>query len=155
MDALLPGKRLILFSTGTGIALFASVIRDPETYKKLDEVILTHTCRKKNEFDFGKELIDEINHDELLSELVELKLSLISTTTREPSRFMGRLTDWLDDARFTNHTGRKLNVATDRVMICGSIEMLKGHKSICEKTGMVEGSNSEPGHFVIEKAFVD
>ena len=155
LDALLPARRLILFSTGTGIAPFSSLIRDPEIYEKFDEVILTHTCRQNTELNFGKMLINEISNDELLSEFVGSKLSLISTTTREPSHLMGRLTDWLNDSRFTKYTGNKLNVVSDRVMICGSLDMLKSHKTICERTGMVEGSNSEPGHFVIEKAFVD
>ena len=155
LDALLPARRLILFSTGTGIAPFASVIRDPETYEKFESVILTQTCRKNAELNYGKALVEEINSDELLSEFIGTKLLSISTTTREPSKLTGRLTDWLKDDRFSEFTGGKLNSITDRVMICGSMEMLKDHKAICEKAGMVEGSNSEPGHFVIEKAFVD
>ena len=155
LDALLPGKRLVLFSTGTGIAPFASVIRDPETYEKFDEVILTQTCREKGELDFARMLLDDIKCDELLSEIVGTKLSLISTTTRENSQLMGRLTDWLEDGRFKSYTGDALNVHWDRVMICGSMDMLKSHKDICEGIGMREGSNTEPGHFVIEKAFVD
>ena len=155
LDALIPGKRLALFSTGTGIAPFASIIRDPDTYDKFDEVIVTHTCRDINELDFGKALINDIKSDSLLSEIVGTKLKLISTTTRESSEHVGRITDWLTDNRFESFTGKALNLATDRVMICGSLEMIKSHKEICEKVGMLEGSNSEPGHFVIEKAFVD
>ncbi|MBL4807559.1 MAG: ferredoxin--NADP reductase [Rhodobacteraceae bacterium] len=154
-DALTPGKRLILLSTGTGIAPFASTIRDPETYEKFDEIILTQTCRDVNELDYGKHLMAEITEDELLQELVGDKLRLISTTTREHSDTMGRMTDWLNDGRFEAATGAALNPKTDRVMICGSMDMLKQHKEICEAAGMVEGSNSEPGDFVIEKAFVD
>ena len=155
LDALLPGKRLILFSTGTGIAPFSSIIRDPETYEKFDQVILTQTCRDGGELDFGRTLVNDINSDELLSEIIEKKLILISTTTREQSLLMGRLTDWLGDKRFESHTGKAINFDFDRVMICGSLEMLKSHKGICEGIGMREGSNSDPGHFVIEKAFVD
>ncbi len=154
-DALVPGKRLILFSTGTGIAPFASTIRDPETYEKFDEVILTQTCREVKELDFGKHLVAEIESDELLSEVVDGKLRYIATTTREDSEKMGRMTDWLRDGRFEAETGAALNPETDRVMICGSMEMLQEHKQICEEAGMTEGSNSEPGQFVIEKAFVD
>ncbi|MXU65617.1 ferredoxin--NADP reductase [Oceanomicrobium pacificus] len=154
-DALLPGKRLILFSTGTGIAPFASTIRDPETYEKFDEVILTQTCRELHELDFGHHLVAQIREDELLSELVGDKLRFIATTTREESPQMGRMTDWLRDGRFAEATGAALDAETDRVMICGSMAMLQDHKAICEAAGMVEGSNSEPGAFVIEKAFVD
>lgn len=154
-DALLPGKRLIMFSTGTGIAPFASVMRDPETYEKFDEVILTQTCRKVKELDYGKSLIAEIASDELLQEVVGDKLRYICTTTREDSANMGRMTDWLKDSRFANATGAPLSPETDRVMICGSKAMLAEHKSICLSAGMEEGSNSEPGQFVIEKAYVD
>ncbi len=155
LDALLPSKRLILFSTGTGIAPFLSVIRDPETYEKFNQVILTHTCRFEDELEYGKKIFESIKSDNLLSEFVGDKLLLISTTTRESSSFMGRMTQWLLDGKFERFTGKDLNVDTDRVMICGSLEMLKEHKAICLKKGMIEGSNSAPGHFVIEKAFVD
>jgi ferredoxin--NADP+ reductase len=154
-DALLPGKRLFLFSTGTGIAPFASVIRDPETYEKFDQVILTQTCRSAHELDYGKALVEGINGDELLHELVGDKLVHIATTTREDSPQMGRMTDWIRDGRLSEAVGGDLNPETDRVMICGSMAMLKDHKEICEELGFVEGSNSEPGQFVIEKAFVD
>ena len=155
LDALLPGKRLVLFSTGTGIAPFASVIQDPDTYEKFERVVLTHTCRYDTELEFGRSLIIEIKSHELLSEIVGDKLSLISTTTRDSSNLTGRLPDWLNDGRFASYTGAEFNVSSDRAMICGSMEMLKSHKEICEKNGMIEGSNSEPGDFVIEKAFVD
>ena len=154
-DALLPGKRLFLFSTGTGIAPFASVIRDPETYEKFDQVILTHTCREAHELDYGLDLVAKIRSDELLSEVVGDKLTHIATTTREDSPQMGRMTDWIRDGRLAAATGGPLDPATDRVMICGSMAMLQEHKALCEAAGMIEGANSEPGHFVIEKAFVD
>ena len=155
LDALLPGRRLILFSTGTGIAPFASVIRDPETYEKFDEIILTHTCRYNQELDYGRSILKGIKDDEILQSFVDGKLMLISTSTRERSKNEGRITQWLKEGRFEHETGQGLNCETDRVMICGSLEMLSDHKSICEKLGMTEGANSKPGHFVIEKAFVD
>ena len=154
-DALLPGRRLFLFSTGTGIAPFASIIRDPETYEKFDRVVLTHTCRELAELGFGKDLIQRIAGDELLSEMVGDKLTLISTTTREASPHTGRMTDWIRDGRLAEAVGGALDPATDRVMICGSMAMLQDHKALCEAAGFTEGSNSEPGQFVIEKAFVD
>lgn len=154
-DALTPGKRLFLFSTGTGIAPFASLIREPETYERFDQVILTQTCRQVGELAYGYDLIDRIAGDELLSEMVGDKLTHIATTTREPSPAMGRMTDWIRDGRLAAATGGPLDPATDRVMICGSLAMLQEHKTLCEAAGMQEGSNSEPGQFVIEKAFVD
>ncbi|MFQ8431956.1 ferredoxin--NADP reductase [Amaricoccus sp. W119] len=154
-DALLPAKRLFLFSTGTGIAPFASVIRDPDTYERFEEVVLTQTCRDVGELDYGHALMKEVREDELLREVVGDKLRFLATTTRQPSELMGRMTDWIRDGRFAEATGAPLNPETDRVMICGSMAMLQDHKALCEAAGMLEGSNSEPGHFVIEKAFVD
>mgnify|MGYP002396023798 CR=1 FL=1 len=154
-DALLPGKRLFLFSTGTGIAPFASVIRDPETYEKFERVVLTQTCRDTHELDYARHLMEGIRTHEFLPEIIGDKLTLISTTTREESPQMGRMTDWIRDGRLGDVVGGGLDPATDRVMICGSMAMLQEHKAICEGLGFVEGSNSEPGQFVIEKAFVD
>ena len=154
-DALLKGKRLFLFSTGTGIAPFTSIIRDPETYEKFDEVILFQTCRQINELEFGKHTIDAIYKNDLLSGIVRGKLKFFPTTTREPSQYFGRITDWLKSKRFVEEFGSDLNPSEDRAMICGSIAMLNEFKEICIERGMEEGSNSMPGHFVIEKAFVD
>jgi ferredoxin--NADP+ reductase len=154
-DALVPGRRLFLFATGTGIAPFASLVRDPESYERFDEVILTHTCRDVAELAFGYDLLDRIRRDEMLPEMVGGRLAHIATTTREESPRMGRMTDWIRDGRLARETGAPLDPATDRIMICGSMAMLQEHKAICEELGFVEGSNSEPGQFVIEKAFVD
>ena len=99
-DALLKGRRLFLFSTGTGIAPFTSIIRDPETYEKFDEVILFQTCRFINELEFGKSTVNSIFKDEILSEIVADKLKFFPTTTREPSKYFGRVTDWLKSKRF-------------------------------------------------------
>ena len=154
-DALLEGKRLFLFSTGTGIAPFTSIIRDPEKYEKFNEVILFQTCRQINELEFGKRTVGSIFKDELLSEIVSDKLKFFPTTTREPSQYFGRVTDWLKSKKFEEVIGNDLNPSEDRAMICGSIAMLNEFKEICLQKGLVEGSNSSPGHFVIEKAFVD
>ena len=154
-DALLEGKRLFLFSTGTGIAPFTSIIRDPETYEKFNEVILFQTCRHINELEFGKHTMDSIFKDDLLSEVVTGKLRFIPTTTRETSHYFGRITDWLRSKKFVDEVGSDLNPIEDRAMICGSIAMLNEFKEICLEKGLKEGSNSSPGHFVIEKAFVD
>jgi ferredoxin--NADP+ reductase len=154
-DALLPGRRLFLFATGTGIAPYASLIREPESYDRFEQVILTHSCRQVVELGYGYDLVDRIRRDEMLSEMVGEKLVHIATTTREESLRMGRMTDWIRDGRLARETGAPLDPETDRIMICGSMGMLQEHKAICEELGFVEGSNSEPGQFVIEKAFVD
>jgi ferredoxin--NADP+ reductase len=155
-DALIPGKHLFLLSTGTGIAPFASVIRDPETYEKFEKVYLIQTCREKPELQYGKDLVEEIRSHEILAELVGDKLVHYATTTREESECNGRMTDLMRSGKLYADLGIKpLNKATDRVMICGSMAMLQDAKKLCENAGLVEGSNSQPGEFVIERAFVD
>lgn len=154
-DALLPGKRLFLLSTGTGIAPFASVIRDPEVYEKFDEIYLLHTCREVSELAYGRDLVQSVLTHEYLGELADGKLHHLPTTTRENSDHMGRINTWIEDGRLAEFAGGTLTPETDRVMICGSMAMLKTLKDCCEALGFKEGSNSKPGEFVIEKAFAE
>lgn len=154
-DALLPGKRLWMFSTGTGIAPFASLVRDPETYEKFEEVILTHTCREVAELKYGQDLVQWVKDDPLCGEFAQA-LHLYSTTTRENHPFMGRITDLLASGKIFDDLGvSPLSPESDRGMICGSMEMLKDTKAALEGFGLVEGSNSRPDTFVLERAFVD
>ncbi|MEP2943988.1 MAG: ferredoxin--NADP reductase [Hyphomicrobiales bacterium] len=154
-DALIPGKRLFLMSTGTGVAPFASIIRDPETYDKFEQVVLVHTAREKGELEYGYDLIREIEESELLSELVGDKLVHYATTTQEKSDHMGRITDLIRSGKFFEDIGgAPLNPEEDRIMICGSMDMLKELAEIAEDAGFEEGSNAKPGAYVIEKAFV-
>ena len=154
-DALLPGKRLFLFSTGTGIAPFASVIRDPEVYEKFDHIYLLHTCRDVAELDYGRALVQSVLDHEFLGEMAQSKLHHLPATTREPSENMGRINTWIDDGRLADFAGGALTPETDRVMICGSMAMLQTLKESCEALGFEERSNSRPGQFVIEKAFAE
>ncbi len=155
LDALTPGKRLYMFSTGTGIAPFASLIRDPETYEKFEEVILTHTCREVAELKYGFDLIEEIRSNELLSEIVGDKLKHYATVTREDYPFQGRITDLMANGKLFSDLGvPALDPAIDRGMICGSAAMLKDTKELLEKAGLTEGANNKPAEFVIERAFV-
>lgn len=154
-DALLPGKRLYCFSTGTGFAPFASILRDPETYEKFDEVIITHTCRDVAELQYSKEIVDGFLNDPDIGELGRRKLRLYQTTTREEFPKMGRVTDLIRSGKlFEDLDVPHLDPATDRAMICGSIEMTKELKDLMEQHGLKEGANSEPADFVIERAFV-
>jgi ferredoxin--NADP+ reductase len=156
-DALLPGKRLYMFSTGTGIAPFASLIREPETYEKFEQVILTHTCREAGELAYGVELVDGLRRDELLSELFDpASLVHYTTATRDAHPRQGRITDLIRSGRFFEDLGLPpLDPADDRAMICGSMAMLQDTKALLESAGLSEGANSRPGEFVIERAFVD
>jgi ferredoxin--NADP+ reductase len=155
LDALTPGRRLYMFSTGTGIAPFASLIRDPETYGKYEEVILTHTTRDVAELKYGFDLVDEIRNDELLTEIVGDKLRHYATVTREDFERTGRITDLISSGKLFADLGvPTLDPAIDRGMICGSSAMLKDTKELLEKAGLEEGANSKPAGFVIERAFV-
>jgi ferredoxin--NADP+ reductase len=155
LDALTPGKRLYMFSTGTGIAPFASLIREPETYEKFEEVILTHTCREVAELKYGFDLVEEIKNDEILSEIVGSKLKHYATVTREDYPFQGRITDLMENGKLYADLGvPPLDPAIDRGMICGSAAMLKDTKELLERAGLNEGANNKPAEFVIERAFV-
>lgn len=158
-DALLPGSRLWFFATGTGFAPFASLLREPETYEKFDEVIITHTCRDVAELEYSRKLIEELKADEMMQELIGTenlaKIRYYPTTTREQSPKMGRITTLLEDGTvFANLGIDSINVETDRAMVCGSMGLNKDIKVILEGFGLEEGANSDPKHYVIEKAFV-
>ncbi|MEM1360337.1 MAG: ferredoxin--NADP reductase [Pseudomonadota bacterium] len=157
-DALLPGKRLWFFSTGTGFAPFASLLRDPQTYEDYDQVIVTHTCREVAELTYSRELIDSIRNDDLLRELIGDgldKLTYYPTTTRDDSPKMGRITELLKNGTVFADLGLDgMSAETDRAMICGSMGLNLDLKEILEGWGLREGANSEPKEFVVEKAFV-
>jgi ferredoxin/flavodoxin---NADP+ reductase len=154
-DALLPGKRLYMFATGTGIAPFASLIRDPETYQKFAEVILCHCCRTVAELSYGKALVASLADDPIVGDCAA-QLTHYTTTTREDYPFQGRLTDLMASGKmFTDLGLPPISPAEDRGMICGSMEMLRDVKSALEGFGLEEGSNNRPATFVVERAFVD
>ncbi len=154
-DALLGGQRLWLFSTGTGIAPFASIIRDPETYEKFSMVILTHTCRTAAELQYGVDLVEVTRGDPLVGEEARAALKYVATTTQESSAVTGRITTLLQDGTITSMLAvPALDPSVDRCMICGSMGFLQDTKAILDGTGFTEGSNSAPGDYVIERAFV-
>ncbi|MEY8829046.1 ferredoxin--NADP reductase [Sedimentitalea sp. XS_ASV28] len=158
-DALLPGKRIWFFATGTGFAPFASLLREPETYENYDEVVITHTCRDVAELEYGRQLIEDLKADELMQELIGAenlaKIRYYPTTTREDSPRMGRITDLLADGTVFSDLGiSPITPETDRAMVCGSLAFNQDIKQILEDFGLVEGANSDPQHYVVEKAFV-
>ncbi|MEO1103212.1 MAG: ferredoxin--NADP reductase [Pseudomonadota bacterium] len=154
-DALIPGKRLWLFATGTGAAPFASLIRDPETFDKFDEVILTETCREVAELRYAQEVVDATLADPLVGEFAQGRLRLFTTATREPHEHTGRITDLIrSGALFETMNVAPLDPVTDRAMICGSMEMLKETQALLEERGFEEGANNRPATYVVERAFV-
>ncbi|MEO9459234.1 MAG: ferredoxin--NADP reductase [Lentilitoribacter sp.] len=156
MDALTPAKNLYMVSTGTGIAPFASVMRDPEAYENFEKVILTHTTRDVAELKYGTDTVALTKEDLLVGEEATEKLIHFATTTRENSDQMGRITNLIEDGTLAKAVGLPdLNPETDRVMICGSMAMINDLKVLLEARGFEEGANSKPADFVIERAFVD
>lgn len=155
LDALTPGKRLFMISTGTGIAPFASLLRDPDTYERFEQVFLTHTCRDVAELKYGQELVENLATDPLIGEFTQGRVTLYNSTTREDSPCMGRITALIGSGKFyTDLDIAPLNPETDRIMICGSMHMLKDVKEMAETLGFVEGSLNSPASFVVERAFV-
>ena len=154
-DALLPGKRIYFLSTGTGFAPFASLLREPETYEKYEQVIMMHTCREVAELEYGRQLVESLKDDPLIGEMVGDKLKYYPTTTRESFHHMGRVTDNLVSGKVFADLGiPAMNPAEDRAMVCGSLAFNVDVKAILESFGLVEGANSDPKQFVVEKAFV-
>lgn len=159
LDALLPGKRLWFLATGTGIAPFASLMRDPETFERYEQVVMMHTCREAAELAYGRDLVDNLRHDPLLTELhgdgFADRLIYYPTTTRETTDRMGRITDNLTSGKVFADLGLPpINPAEDRAMVCGSLAFNVDVKAVLEGFGLREGANSDPKEFVVEKAFV-
>ncbi len=156
VDNLLPGRFLYLLSTGTGLAPFMSIIRDPETYERFEKVVLVHGCRQVAELAYGERITGELPRDELIGDIVREKLIYYPTVTREPYHNRGRVTDLITSGQLFRDVGLPaLDAEQDRAMLCGSPQMLKDMRIVLEDSGFIEGSVSEPGTFVVEKAFVE
>jgi ferredoxin--NADP+ reductase len=156
-DALKPGKRLFLFGTGTGLAPWLSVARDYETYGKFEQVIVGHGVRQVSELAYRELFTKDIFEDELIGEMARNQLVYYPTVTREPFERQGRLPQLIQSGQIFKELGldqARFDPEHDRVMLCGSMEMIKDMAHLCESHGMTEGSNADPGDFVLERAFV-
>ena len=155
-DALLPGKRLFMLSTGTGLAPFMSLVRDPEVYAMYDEVIVVHSVRRVVDLAYRELLESKLEGDPLLEDEDRERMIYVPTVTRESFRTQGRIQTLIDDGRlFEQSKGpQRFDPENDRVMLCGSMAMIKDHAADLEKRGFEEGANNKPGQFVIERAFV-
>ena len=155
-DQMLPGKHLYLISTGTGLAPFMSIIKDHEIYDQFDKIILTHGVRYTSELAYVDYIQNELPNNEYFGELVREKLIYYPTVTREDYKNNGRLTDLMTSGKLFVDIGLpKPNVEDDRFMICGSPSMLKDTCAILNERGFGEVRNGQPGHYVIERAFVE
>jgi ferredoxin/flavodoxin---NADP+ reductase len=156
LDDLRPGKNLFMFSTGTGLAPFMSIVQDPEAYERFDKVVLVHGVRQVSELAYA-DFLRALPQDELLGELVQGKLLYYPTVTREDFHHQGRLTDLMSSGKLCADLGLpQLNPQTDRAMICGNAAMLKDCSAILDGLGFeISPRQGELGDYVIERAFVD
>ena len=156
IDNLEDGRNLYLIGTGTGLAQFLSVIKDPETYERFEKVVLLHGCRRVKELAYGEMITEKLPNDELIGELVRNQLIYYPTVTRDPFRNRGRITDLMASGKlFSDINLASLDAAHDRVMICGSPALLSDTHELLTRRGFVEGNHGEPGQFVVEKAFAE
>ena len=156
VDHLRPGRNLYLLGTGTGLAPFMSLIKDPDTYAPFEHVVLAHGCRTAAELAYREEIEESLPKHELLGEIVREKLRYYTTVTREAHEHRGRVTDLLFSGTLASELGLPpVSRAEDRIMLCGSPGLLSDFGAYFQREGWVEGSSNEPGEFVIEKAFVE
>ena len=156
LDNLLPGRNLYLLGTGTGLAPFLSIIRDPETYERFERVILTHGVRTVSELAYSEHVTQELPQNEFFGEAVREKLLYYPTVTREPFRNQGRLSELMESGKLFRDLGLpEPNLADDRFMLCGSPSMLKDLGAILAARGFAEARHGDPAHYVIERAFVE
>jgi len=153
---LLPGKHLYLISTGTGLAPFMSIIRDPEVYEQFEKIILVHGVRYKSELAYQEFISKELKNNEYFGEQVKTQLLYYPTVTREDFANTGRITTLLENGKLSKDLALpNLSTANDRFMICGSPSMLKDTCKLLEQKGFQESRHGHQGHFVIERAFVE
>ncbi|HEX4938900.1 MAG TPA: ferredoxin--NADP reductase [Candidatus Kapabacteria bacterium] len=156
LDHLIPGRNLYLLSTGTGLAPFMSIIKDPETYAQYDKVILTHGVRHVSELAYTSLITEELPNNEFFGDQVREKLIYYPTVTREPFRNQGRLTDLMESGKLFSDIGLPaFDLEQDRFMLCGSPSMLKDLTAILDARGFHEARHGDQGHYVIERAFVE
>jgi ferredoxin--NADP+ reductase len=156
LDHLLPGKRLYLLASGTGLAPFMSLIRDPETYERYEQVIVAHSVRLVSDLGYRDYIEGEIAEHELVGEQAQRQLLYYPTVTREPFRNRGRITDLITTGKLFEDIGlAHIDSRHDRVMLCGSPDMLAQMTILLCENDFEEGSSSAPGSYVVEKAFVE
>ena len=155
-DNMISGRYLYLLSTGTGIAPFISIIKDPEIYDQFDRVILTHGVRYISELAYADYIENILPNDEYIGEIVREKLVYYPMVTREPYKNNGRITELMSSGKlFLDIQQPHPNLEDDRFMICGSPSMIKELANLLKSKDFTEARNIKPGHFVIERAFVE
>ncbi|MEL7049218.1 MAG: ferredoxin--NADP reductase, partial [Pseudomonadota bacterium] len=156
VDNLKPGRTLYLLSTGTGLAPFMSIIRDPESYERFERIVLVHGCRIVAELAYGELITKDLPVHEYLGDDVRDKLIYYPTVTREPYHNKGRITDLITSGKlFEDLDLPVMDPEHDRVMLCGNPDLITDMRAILKDRSFKEGSSGKPAEYVIEKAFVE
>src|SRR5882757_8245438 len=156
LQKLREGDTILVGRKATGTLITDNLIPGPDVYERYESIVLVHGCRQVSELAYGEELVAKLRDDELFGPLLSEKLAYYPTVTREPFRNRGRITDLITSEQLFDDIGQPpLDIGTDRIMMCGSPGMLDELKQMFEARSFVEGSGNKPGHFVIEKAFVE
>ncbi|WP_294390946.1 ferredoxin--NADP reductase [uncultured Sphingomonas sp.] len=156
-DALKPGRRLFLMGTGTGLAPWMSIIRDPDVYDLFNQVVVVHSVRRVSDLAYREWLESKLADDPLVDNVAAEQLTYVPTVTREDFHTRDRIDVLIKDGRlFQGNAGEppRFDPEHDRVMLCGSMAMIKDTAELLEQLGFTEGSNAQPGDYVIERAFV-
>jgi ferredoxin--NADP+ reductase len=156
-DALKPGRRLFLLGTGTGLAPWMSIIRDPDVYDLFNQVVVVHSVRRVSDLAYRDWLENKLAEDPLVDEAAAGQLSYVPTVTREDFHTRDRINVLIEDGRLFKDGAAdpaRFDPEHDRVMLCGSMAMIKETAELLETLGFTEGSNAQPGDYVIERAFV-
>lgn len=155
-DSLTAGSTLFLLATGTGVAPFVSIVKDPETYDRFRRIVFVHGCRHVADLAYTDRVLADLRADEHMGEMAREQLLYMPTVTREPFATTGRISTLLRSGQLPAALGLPpLDPAGDRVMLCGSPAMLAEVTGLLTGLGFAEGSHSRPGQFVVEKAFVE
>jgi ferredoxin--NADP+ reductase len=157
IDDLTPARHLYLFGTGTGLAPFMSIVRDPETYERFEKVVLVHGVREVSELAYAEYLQIDLPGNDFFGEMVRERLIYYPTVTREPFRNRGRITELIESDKLTRDIGLPpLSPANDRAMLCGSPAMLADTRALLDARGFkISPSIGVPGDYLIERAFVE
>ena len=156
IDNLAPGKNLYLLGTGTGLAPFLSIIKDPDAYERFEKIIVVHGVRYAKDLAYSDFITKVLPEDEFIGELARERLLYYPTVTREAFTHQGRITELMTNGKLFSDLGLPdMSVENDRFMLCGSPDMLADVKALLDTRHYTEGNHGEQGHYVIEKAFVD
>ncbi len=158
LDDLNPNaKHLYMLATGTGLAPFLSLARDPEVYEKFEKVIIVHGVRYVSELAYRELFEKTLFEHEFLGEYVQGKLIYYPTVTREPFHHQGRITDLMISGKLFEDIGLPpMNPTDDRAMICGSPSMNKDVAKILDDFGLkCSPRMGGTGDYVVERAFVE